>query len=175
MNSSVPPHGPSAGEVSAPGPSALLLLLRLALGSAFLLAAYEKLFSGQYASQNFLEAIQAFQVVSGDELLKFGAFAFPWTELVCGTALIAGIWTRAAGLVLALLLALFIAVLVSAIERGMAGKACSCFGHFHLICQGAVGWCKVVENTGLLLLATALQSFGGGRFALSRLLGPSWN
>jgi uncharacterized membrane protein YphA (DoxX/SURF4 family) len=173
MSSSEQARGP--GEVTAAGPSAVLLVLRTVLGGVFLLAAYQKLFSGPNASQNFLEAIQAFRVVSNDGLLKFGTFAFPWTELVCGLALIWGIWTRAAGLVLALLLAFFIALLVSAIERGMAGKPCACFGNFHLICQGAVGWCKVVEDIGLLVLAVALQSYGGGRFAVGRVLGPAWD
>lgn len=149
-----------------------LLGLRLAVGGLFIFAAWHKLFT-PFGPQNFLEAIQAFRMVQDDRLLLLGTWSIPWAELVAGAALVAGLWSRAAALVLSLLLTLFIAVIVSAIGRGLGGITCGCFGEWQLFCPGTVGWCKVAENAVLLAVTAGLWTAGGGRLSADALLVPS--
>ncbi|MEX2218745.1 MAG: DoxX family protein [Phycisphaerales bacterium] len=187
-------------EVVSVVPSAGLLALRMALGGLFIVAAYLKLFASDNSALSFAEAIQAFKVLESDSLVRLATFCIPWVELVAGVSLILGFWTRAAGLIFAVLLAMFIALIVSTIFRLSATVAelqvqldalgasdpgrgvlearirdyrelkCSCFGEYRLLCKGAVGWCKVGENALLLLGAMALQTWGSGRFGLDGLL-----
>ena len=190
-----PDPAPATSNAKAPVVSAALLLLRLGLGGLFVYAAYSKLFALN-GPLNFSEAVQAFKTIRDDRWVLLATFAIPWAELLCGLALILGLWTRAAALVLALLLALFIGLIVSLILRNgteaaqiqayaatlapesaqranLATRAhellhvtCGCFRNFHLICKGTVEWCKVGENSGLLLIATAIHTWGSGRFGL---------
>jgi uncharacterized membrane protein YphA (DoxX/SURF4 family) len=163
--------------------STLLLALRVALGGLFVFAAYNKLFAGRFAPETFQEAIAAYKVVADPALVEYATFIFPWVELLAGLGLILGFWTRASGLVIALMLAVFIGVIASVIFREIPMSSCSCFGKYKLLCgnaaipplkdQPAVGWCKVVENSILILLAAAASTYGGGLFSLDRLLaGP---
>ena len=169
-----------SGSVGGIGPSLVLLVLRVGLGGIFLVAAYFKLFQSGFAGglpesspQTFLEAIQAFKVVNDDRLVTLAAFWIPWTEVVCGVALVLGLWTRAASLILGLLLTFFIALIVSSIGRNMGGIKCGCFGSYQLLCQGTVNWCKVGENSGLLLVAMALNTYGAGVLSLDAALACS--
>jgi uncharacterized membrane protein YphA (DoxX/SURF4 family) len=152
-----------AGE--SPVPSLILLTLRLLLGGAFCLAAYFKIDS----PQNFYEAIKSFHATDSQALMLTGAHLLPWTELVAGVCLVLGFWTRAAGAIIVMLMLLFIYAIIAAIGRGLEGLTCSCFGQWHLICKGGVGWCKVWENTGLTAIALSLAVFGGGRFSIDGL------
>jgi uncharacterized membrane protein YphA (DoxX/SURF4 family) len=168
---------PERTETRSPALSVALLVLRCALGGIFIVAAYFKLFQSalagglpQTSPQSFLEAMQAFKIVQNDQLLLLATFWLPWIELVCGVALILGLWTRAAALILGLLLAFFIALIISSIERGMANIKCGCFGSYKLICEGTVNWCKVGENSGMLLVAMILHTCGSGLFGVDGLL-----
>ena len=159
--------------------SGVVLVLRLALGGLFVLAAYQKLFAGPFASQNFSESIRAFRVVEDMELVRLATFMIPWVELFAGLALIAGLWTRGAALTVGLLLTVFIAGIVSVELRGLVAD-CSCFGKYKLLCGNdaielfkpprtkPVGWCKVGEDAVMVLMATALCTYGGGWVALDR-------
>jgi uncharacterized membrane protein YphA (DoxX/SURF4 family) len=165
--------------------SGVLLALRLGLGGLFVVAAYQKLFASPFSSQTFSESIRAFQMVESLELVRYATFMIPWVELLAGIALILGIWTRAAGMVISLLLAVFIAGIVSVTARELAVD-CSCFGKFKLLCgnqfafaEGTalarwlatpVGWCKVWEDAAMLVASAALWAHGGGRLALDRVL-----
>ncbi len=160
--------------------SGILLALRLALGGLFVLAAYQKLFSGPFASQTFSESIRAFRVVEDVELVRLATFMIPWVELFAGLALILGLWTRAAAMVIGLLLSVFISGIVSVELRGLVAD-CSCFGKYKLLCGNEaiplfkgtkpVGWCKVGEDAAMALMAAALWAHGGGIVALDRLCG----
>jgi uncharacterized membrane protein YphA (DoxX/SURF4 family) len=198
----------AACETRSVAGSSALLVLRVGLAGVFLVAAYFKLFqsalSGGIPSsspQTFLEAIQAFKVVQDDRLVTLATFWIPWTELVCGVALLLGLWTRAAALILGLLLALFIALISSTIWRNGAAVEvlqghlaalspdsparagileqidhlknlkCGCFGNYKLICEGTVNWCKIAENSGLLLVAMTILTCGAGLLSLDSLLG----
>lgn len=147
----------------------LILPVRLFLGGLFALAAFKKL----QDPQSFAEAIKGFKVVdpaTHGHLIVTGAFTMPWVEMVAAVLLILGMWTRAAGVTVALALAGFIAALVSVIARGLDAK-CSCFGDLSLFCGSEVGWCQVVRNLILILPAVYLAVRGGGRVSLDAAAG----
>ncbi|MFN0131352.1 MAG: MauE/DoxX family redox-associated membrane protein [Phycisphaerales bacterium] len=143
------------------------LVLRLVLGGVFLFAASIKLGDPQAVS----EGIQAFRIPGiPDHLIIIGSYALPWTELLAGLALVLGLWTRASSLVIAAMLLLFIGAVYSIIAREIHAE-CGCFGKFRLLCEAKkVGWCKIGENTIMLLMALALVTLGGGRFSFDRLI-----
>jgi uncharacterized membrane protein YphA (DoxX/SURF4 family) len=182
-------------EVRSSAASAALLVLRLGLAVVFLGAAYFKLMA-ENGAQNFSEAVQAFKVISDyDGLVMLTTYAVPWLEAIAAVCLLVGFWTRPAALVLALLLGLFIALIVSLMLRNaelahalaeqvaplapkdperlrveariddLLNVKCGCFGKYRLLCEGTVTWCKVGENALLTLLAVTLAHFGGGRYA----------
>lgn len=142
------------------------LVVRILLGGIFIAAAYFKIRD----PQTFAEAIQAFKMVQSDWLVLFGTHALPWIEMFAGTALVVGFWSRAAAFVIGGLLTVFIYALISAIQRGLGGTPCSCFGEYYLICKEGVGWCKVVENSVLLFMALAILVDGGGAVSVDRLM-----
>lgn len=156
----------SEGSVGGGVPlsSFILLTLRVLLGGIFCWAAYNKM----HVPQAFLEAIQAFKIVHSERVEVLSTYALPMVEMLAGIALVLGFWTREAAVLIGLLLLVFIAAIVSAIARHMDNIPCSCFGYWHLYCEGVVGWCKVGENTVLTTIAAILVVTGGGRLAVCR-------
>lgn len=150
---------------TSPVPSLVLLVLRLALGGLFCLAAYFKIDN----PQNFYEAIKSFRATDSQALMLTGAHLLPWTEMVAGVCLVLGLWTRSAATIVVLLMLLFIYAVIGALGRGLEGLSCSCFGQWQLICRGGLAWCKVWENCGLTAIALSLAIFGGGRFSVDGL------
>lgn len=151
--------------------SIVLLVLRVALGGVFAWAAINKLFvpsEGVSAAQVFTDAVNAFKILP-EPLVIPAAFTIPWIELVAAAALVVGLWTRAAALIIGLLLGVFIAAILSVIQRDME-ITCTCFGEFHLYCKGVVSLCKVYENSALAGVALVLLVAGGGRFGLDGFL-----
>jgi uncharacterized membrane protein YphA (DoxX/SURF4 family) len=138
----------------------IVLVARVFLGALFIFAAVMKLSN----PQSFAEAINAFKILP-DHLVVLATFVVPWIEAVLGVALILGLWTRSAALVLSLLLVAFIAALVSVLDKGIT---CSCFGKFEIPCSGPVGWCHVIRNTVLLALAALVVAKGPGSLAIDR-------
>ena len=148
----------SSGSVG----SFVILALRVVLGGIFLWAGCVKTSD----PQSFLEAIRAFRIVQSNDLQVVATYAMPAVEALAGIALILGFWSRAAAVVIVLLLLTFIGAVISAISRGLDNIPCSCFGYWHLYCEGVVGWCKVFENSVLTTIGLVLAVLGGGRLAL---------
>lgn len=157
-----PSYEPRLSTAAAPLGSFVLLTLRILLGGIFCLAGFLKFRD----PQTFYEAINAFQLVRDSGLVLLGTHVLPPIEIVAGLALILGFWTRAAAFVIGGLLVVFIAAVIGAINKGLAGIPCSCFGYFHLLCKDGVGWCKVGENLAMTGIAAALVVFGGGFLSL---------
>jgi uncharacterized membrane protein YphA (DoxX/SURF4 family) len=158
-----------AGADDAPRPpgfcggvmAGLSLLLRYQLAAVFLFAAWQKLkwAPGRDAAgpQQFVNAIKSFKLPEWvpDFLIKFGAFAMPWTEAICAVLLILGLFTRAAAVVTGLMLAFFTAAVASAIVRGLNMEHCGCFGERGLFCTGGPSPCHLAEN-GFMLAACVI-------------------
>lgn len=146
----------------------IALAARVTLGAAFLFAAYTKLSDPAL----FADAIQKFKYTTEhdhDHLVKLGAFAIPWTEAVCGAALVLGLWTRAAALVLVALLGFFTFAIYEVVASGETFK-CGCFGRLRLFCPEELSRCNLWQNGGLAAIGLTALGLGGGRFSLDWLL-----
>jgi len=120
-------------------------LSRLGLGAAFLYAGILK-----------AADLHAFAgAVAGYRLLPYSvnylvAAALPWVEMLAGGLLLANRHVRAAALVLGALTGLFVAVLASAVVRGLDVE-CGCFG----AATATSPWGALIRD-GVLLVAAHL-------------------
>jgi uncharacterized membrane protein YphA (DoxX/SURF4 family) len=164
-----PPADPmpaaSRTERCSPAAAVPLALCRILMGGVFLFAAYVKLSD----AQSFSESIQAFKIIDDDNLVLFSTYALPWTECFAGICLILGLWTRAAAFIIASLLIVFTAAVVSVLLRHL-NVSCGCFGRLHLICDSKIAWCKVYENSALTAITLVPLVFGAGRWSLDAAL-----
>jgi uncharacterized membrane protein YphA (DoxX/SURF4 family) len=151
-----------------PLPGFALVVVRLVLAGLFGFAAYVKLSD----PQAFAFSIKGFKLDAiPDGLVTLATFAIPWTEMLCAICLLLGLWTRAAALVLSLLLVVFIGAIASALARDLNVK-CGCFGNLELFCKGPLGPCNIVQNTVLLAAGSLLVMWGHGRMGLDGLKRP---
>lgn len=140
----------------------LVLPARVVLGFLFAMAGGLKISD----PQAFAFAVKGFQILP-DHLVVPTAFALPCIEILAGVLLIVGLWTRAAAVVILLLLVGFTAGQVSVIQRGLDVK-CSCFGNLEWPCAGAVGTCHLVRNSVLTVMAIVAATLGPGPLAIDR-------
>ena len=77
------------------------------------------------------------------------AMTVPWIELLAGLALVLGVSPRAGAWVTGALLLAFTAGVIAAMARGLSFE-CGCFGTAN---STRIGWAKLAENAGMLVLA----------------------
>ncbi len=99
----------------------LTVRVQIALGLIFVIAALPKI--GDPPS--FAHMIYNYRIVPGS-LINMSALVMPWLEILCGMALLLGLWTRAARNLIALLLIVFIVAISINLFRGNAID-CGCF------------------------------------------------
>jgi len=128
----------------------ILLLSRFLLGMVFIAASVEKIALPEIFAVN----VQAYQILPLS-IVNLVALIIPWIELLCGVFLISGTFVRSSSFLLSALLSLFIIMLISAIMRGLIID-CGCFGASS---DSKVGWLRVIEDIGLLLLGVHIISF----------------
>lgn len=146
----------------------LLFGCRIAIAALFLFAAWQKLFAPESGPQKFALAINSFRILP-EHLVYLATGVIPWLEVLCAVLVLVGVWTRAAATVLTLLLVGFTAGVISVLLRKMS-LTCGCFGNLTLICpKGVMGWCKVFENTVILVPCLLVALFGGGWLDFDRL------
>lgn len=132
----------------------LTIRVQIALGLIFVVAALPKLTD----PPSFAHMIYNYRILPAG-LINISALIMPWVEVLCGLALILGVWTRAARTVIALLLVTFIAAISWNLLRGNAID-CGCFD------VSAAGrtyeerirdmWIVVLRDTGMLLMVAQL-------------------
>ncbi len=154
-------HAPAAEHPSALATlgATLLLILRLALALAFLYSGMAKLLD----PQEFLFSVKAFKMLptEPDFLITAVTYIVPIAEVLCGVLLVIGLWTRAAALLLGLLLIGFTIGIFSVLLRGLSID-CGCFGQW---LPAEVTWFSPLRNLAFFLPALLLLIFGGGLFA----------
>lgn len=99
----------------------LTLASRLIVGVTLIYAALYKIID----PAAFAKSIWYYHLVPGS-LINLMALILPWLEVICGLALILGVWYRGAVLWSNLLMIVFIAALASTIARGLSID-CGCF------------------------------------------------
>jgi len=99
----------------------LTIRVQLALGALFIIAAIPKIAD----PPSFAHMIYNYRIVPA-QLINLMALTMPWVELLAGLALIAGVWRRAALLLIAAMLLVFITAIGINLARGNAID-CGCF------------------------------------------------
>jgi uncharacterized membrane protein YphA (DoxX/SURF4 family) len=100
----------------------VLFLFRLLVGGVFIWAGVLKVGD----PLDFAQSIKNYQAFPHD-LVFMIALVLPWVEVLSGVGLIAGVLKRSSAFIAAVLLAGFIALVGSALLRGI-DTSCGCFG-----------------------------------------------
>ena len=123
----------------------------------------------------FLKLIREYEMVNNSVLLNSIASVLPWFEVFCGVLLLTGVAVRGSALVL---LGMLIPFTLIVLKRALAIASaegiffcavkfnCGCGGGDVLICQ------KLIENSGLMLLALLPLAGLGKKWAFRFSLGP---
>ena len=129
-------------------------MLRLLVGGAFVAAGALKIAD----PAKFALDVSNYRLVP-HEMLNLVAILLPWIELTVGLFVLAGIWLRAAALVVTGLTLLFFIVIGSALARGL-NIECGCFG---TLGGNHVGLVNLVIDAALFSLAALLAKRSGIR------------
>lgn len=122
------------------------LYARLLIGGLFVFAAISKTIDRRSAVETIGKVLPL-----APQLSRLAAAALVAAELVLGTLLIIGLAAPVVAILTVALLALFIAVALLAVARGVHVE-CHCFGP---VSRGELGWGTIFRN--LLLLGLAVQ------------------
>jgi uncharacterized membrane protein YphA (DoxX/SURF4 family) len=91
------------------------------------------------------------------------ATILPWVELLCGFAVLFGVFVRGSSFLLSAMLTVFTLAVMSALLRGL-DISCGCFTQDPT--AGRIGWMKVVQNTLLFALTLYLYFSDTTKFTL---------
>ena len=101
-------------------------------------------------------------------LVNVAAITLPWVELAAGAMLLAGFRTRAAALLIAGMMVVFMTALMIALARGL-DMSCGCFAS-----QGTehdpISRLTVLRDLAWLALAVFVMLYDSGRAGVDRLL-----
>lgn len=117
----------------------------------------------------FLKMVREYEMVHSPMLLNSIAAALPWFEVFCGVMLLMGIAVRGTALLLiGMLIPFTMLVTKRALAIASAKSLAFCAVKFNCGCgNGEVFIChKILENSGLLLLAVWLLAGYGRQMAL---------
>jgi uncharacterized membrane protein YphA (DoxX/SURF4 family) len=138
--------------------SYIVLPARLVLGFVFVVASIDKI-----ADPNaFAVSIGSYKLV-GQSVAMMVATVLPWIELICGLFLMFGIMLRGSSALVLIMLAVFVAGIISGIARGL-DISCGCFSRDPNV--GRIGWLRVLEDVGLMVLSILIFSSPTSRFSL---------
>jgi uncharacterized membrane protein YphA (DoxX/SURF4 family) len=126
----------------------------------FVLAAWSKVAE----PHAFAISVRAYKIIPVS-LSNLFALVVPWTELITGVLLIAGLWTRKAAAAATLLLAMFAVAVSAVVVRGMAVD-CGCFGSGG---GSTTGPLMIVRNLALLAAALLVMRYNDGFLGLDGL------
>ena len=149
-----------------------LLLARLLIGGLFIYMGVQKI--GHPG--DFLKQIHLYEMLPERPpyFLNGTAIVLPWLEVLCGVVLILGVWLRGAALSVATMLLVFTpAIFLRAMAIHTAQGTPFMEIAFDCGCGGGpvIIWRKLLENTGLFLVALVALLSRSRRFCLGPLLG----
>ena len=100
----------------------LTVRVQIALGAIFIIAALPKIVD----PPSFAHMIYNYKILPG-ALVNISALMMPWIELLCGVALVIGVWKRSSAAIITAMLVVFIIAISINLARGNAID-CGCFG-----------------------------------------------
>jgi len=95
----------------------LTIRVQLALGAIFIIAALPKIAD----PPSFAHMIYNYRILPAG-LINISSLVMPWVELLCGIALVLGVWRRPALAIVTILLVLFVAAISFNLARGNASR-----------------------------------------------------
>lgn len=125
------------------------VIFRWAVGLIFIYASADKLLN----PSAFAVVVYNYKVLPGS-FINLVAITLPWLELVCGILLITGLFSRAAALILSMLLLIFFCALSISLYRGI-DISCGCFSVSTT--ADTISTSYMVRD--LLILAMSIQIF----------------
>ncbi|MFZ5981219.1 MAG: MauE/DoxX family redox-associated membrane protein [Candidatus Zixiibacteriota bacterium] len=127
----------------------LTMLSRLFIGIVFIYASFYKIIE----PATFARSIWYYHLIPGN-LINLVALIIPWLELLCGLALIFGIYYRGAVVWVNILTVVFVVALYTTIYRGLSIE-CGCFKASGAAASKA--WQSLVFD--LVLMVFTMQMF----------------
>jgi putative oxidoreductase len=138
------------------------LLLRILLGGLFVLASLDKI-----ADPNaFATSVSNYKIVNSD-LAMLVATVLPIFEFLCGALLILGLYPRTNAVLITGLLAAFTLMIISALLRGL-DISCGCFTQDPG--AGKIGYQKILENSGMILVGIILIFQSSTEYSILHLI-----
>lgn len=134
------------------------LLARLVIGFLFVYASIDKIAD----PDAFTTSIANYRLTNPG-LTILAATIIPWIELLTGLLLLGGLLVRASGTITLALLVLFTGAIITGLARGL-DITCGCFTQDPAV--GKIGWLKVAENAGLILLNIMLLLVRRSRYTI---------
>jgi uncharacterized membrane protein YphA (DoxX/SURF4 family) len=138
----------------------LILLVRVFLGGLFIVASLDKIADPAAFSASILN----YKIV-GQTLATVIATILPSLELLCGLSLILGLYTRMSAFLITCMLVGFTIIIISALLRGL-DISCGCFTQNPNVSK--IGYIKILENVGMIMLGILLLSVENYGFALTQ-------
>ncbi len=148
----------------------LPVLLRVFLGVYFIYTGYNKVLDPFV----FLKGVHLYDMLPATppHFLNGTAIVLPWLEIICGTVLVLGLFTRGAGVLIAGMLCVFTPAIFLRALSMMHEEAISFF-QVAFDCGCGTGkeiiWIKLCKNTGMLLGAIVVIISRSRRFSLTML------
>jgi hypothetical protein len=121
------------------------LILRLTVGGVFVVAGALKIWD----PGSFAKDVANYRLLP-DALVNLVAITLPWIEVLAGGLLMAGLWKKPSALLIAGMMAVFLAGIGQAVYRHLDIR-CGCFSTLE---ARKVGWTALAED-GVLFLAAA--------------------
>ena len=138
---------------------------RLVLGAVWIWAAWSKLSN----PRGFVQAVRAYDATP-EWLSKAIGYGLPVLEICLGVLLVVGIVTRAAAIVSAPLLVVFLIGIIQADARGLK-LTCGCFGGGGTTTGGTAYTLDILRDVGLLVLAAFLVLWPLTRISADEFMG----
>lgn len=135
----------------------LILVIRTFIGILFIFYGVSKVanpshFANEIGNYNMLP----------DLIIQIMALVIPWIELIVGVLLLFGVYLNENGFIATVLLIIFTLAVAIAFSRGL-DISCGCSGND---AGQKVGWLKIFENIGLIVLTLILSITKSKRFRL---------
>ena len=140
----------------------LTIRVQLALGAIFVAAAVPKIID----PPSFAHMIYNYRILPGG-LINISSLVMPWAELLCGLALILGVWRKAALSIIGTMLVVFIIAISINLARGNAID-CGCFdvSKANLTREQRLGDMNFVIARDLAMLVMVAQVWWGTRVVI---------
>ncbi|MBU1023354.1 DoxX family membrane protein [bacterium] len=140
------------------------LVIRLLIGLMFIFASYEKIIK----PEGFLKAVVEYNILP-DQIAPFFAVVLPWIEMVVGVFLVLGLFIRASGLIIFILMLIFeLAIIINLVQGNKLDCGCGLPLDF-LGVSDKITWLTVLRDMIFVVMAAEIAFWSKPGFALEQI------